>query len=144
MKQDVNQRVIAFFRSRHQSMNAFAKEIGVNSATANNYLSQGRDCSLDFICTIIDKFPSLSAEWLLRGNGTMEAAPETTTPEKSEEKMPVDIMMQKLIDTVQSYERQLAAKHTEIERLKMTLTALKEASDLSHPAKSKAMGDMSG
>ena len=61
----------AFFDSLNVSANAFSKQIGLPQRTVNNYVTGDRSLSIDFIEAILAAFPELSAEWLLRGNGTM-------------------------------------------------------------------------
>ena len=53
------------------SENKFAGEIGVNVQTLNNYTSGKRSVSYDVIDKTLAKFPSVSAEWLIRGMGQM-------------------------------------------------------------------------
>lgn len=49
----------------------FAMKIGVNQVTLNNYTANKRKLSLEIIEAILNAFPEISAEWLLRGTGSM-------------------------------------------------------------------------
>ena len=46
-------------------------KIGVNQVTLNNYTANKRKLSLEIIEAILNAFPEISAEWLLRGTGSM-------------------------------------------------------------------------
>ena len=50
---------------------AFAAKIGVQQMTLWGQLNGKRKLSLDTVSAILVSFPQLSAEWLLRGEGTM-------------------------------------------------------------------------
>lgn len=53
------------------SENKFASEIGVNTQTLNNYTTGKRSVSYDVVDKILVHFPQVSAEWLIRGVGSM-------------------------------------------------------------------------
>ena len=53
------------------NISAFAKAIGIQQVTFNNYILGKRRLSLEAVESILNSFPSLSAEWLLRGKGEM-------------------------------------------------------------------------
>lgn len=53
------------------SENKLANEIGVNTQTLNNYTTGKRGVSYDVVDKILVRFPQVSAEWLIRGIGTM-------------------------------------------------------------------------
>ena len=63
------------------SENKFASEIGVNTQTLNNYTTGKRSVSYDVVDKILAKFPSISAEWLLRGIGNMLNGCGCTSPD---------------------------------------------------------------
>lgn len=48
-----------------------ARLIGAEQSTVNNYLIGKRKPSLEFCEKILAAFPDISAEWLLRGEGSM-------------------------------------------------------------------------
>ena len=54
-----------------KSENGFSKAIGISQKTVNNQLNGLRSVSLDFVNAILDTYPDISAEWLLRGKGEM-------------------------------------------------------------------------
>lgn len=49
----------------------FAEKIGKVKTTFANYLNGSRPTPVDVIVDILNTFPDLSADWLLRGNGDM-------------------------------------------------------------------------
>lgn len=51
--------------------NSFAKKIGIPQVSLNNYTGGRRKLSLEVIEAVIQAFPNISAEWLLRGEGDM-------------------------------------------------------------------------
>lgn len=71
MENLVLSRLIEFRNAEKLSENAFAKAIGMNQATVNNYFLQNRKLSFELIDKTLAAFPNLSAEWLLRGEGDM-------------------------------------------------------------------------
>jgi len=53
------------------NVSVFARTIGMEQTTVNNYVLGKHKMSLDFVCNILASYPQISAEWLLRGEGTM-------------------------------------------------------------------------
>lgn len=49
-----------------------AQKLGYKPATFSSKMSGARGIDLEFLCIVLNKFPELSAEWLLRGTGSME------------------------------------------------------------------------
>lgn len=73
------QRIKQFLDSEKLSVNAFAKGIEMNQATVNNYFVCSRKLSFEFIDAILEHYPNLSAEWLLRGVGEMYLSDNVAT-----------------------------------------------------------------
>lgn len=59
------------FEMFDSNTSAFAKAIGIQQVTFNNYISGKRKLSLEAVESILNAFQTLSAEWLLRGEGEM-------------------------------------------------------------------------
>lgn len=51
---------------------SFAAKIGVQQRTLWNQLNGQRKLSLETVEAIIENFPEISAEWLMRGTGEMK------------------------------------------------------------------------
>ena len=64
-------RILAFLQSENKSYAQFAEEIGVQPSGISHILSGRNNPSLDFVIKMLQKYPSLSAEWLLFGRGPM-------------------------------------------------------------------------
>ena len=54
-----------------KSIRNFAFVIGMPERTINTYIKTGRTPSLEVIDAILRTFPDISAEWLIRGEGSM-------------------------------------------------------------------------
>ena len=67
------------------SNRGFAAEIGAKPAATNNYLNGTKEPSMDFVDAILSKYVDISAEWLLRGKGTMFVSDEPTSEEITRE-----------------------------------------------------------
>lgn len=77
MEDIVTQRVNEFRKSLDLSILAFSKEININQTTLNKQLKDG-GCGVQVstLTQILDTYPDLSAEWLLRGEGEMKKGDE--------------------------------------------------------------------
>lgn len=64
-------RILAFLQSENKSYAQFADEIGVQPSGISHILSGRNNPSLDFVVKMLHRYPSLSADWLLFGKGSM-------------------------------------------------------------------------
>jgi transcriptional regulator with XRE-family HTH domain len=64
-------RLLAFLQNENKSYAQFAEEIGVQPSGISHILSGRNNPSLDFVMKMLHRYPSLSAEWLLFGQGPM-------------------------------------------------------------------------
>lgn len=71
MKEDVLERIKSFINHSSLSKSAFASSIKMEQTTVNNQLLGKRSISIDLILSILDAYPRISSEWLLRGTGAM-------------------------------------------------------------------------
>ena len=55
----------------HLSNRGFAEAVGAKPAATNNYLNGTKEPSLEFVDRILSTYVDVSAEWLLRGVGSM-------------------------------------------------------------------------
>lgn len=53
------------------SNRGFAEAVGAKPAATNNYLNGTKEPSLEFVDRILSTYVNVSAEWLLRGIGSM-------------------------------------------------------------------------
>jgi plasmid maintenance system antidote protein VapI len=104
-------RVKYLINEKARSVREFAEKIGVKQVTLNQQISGDRKLSLDIVFSILNSFPDISAEWLLRGKGNMY---------NTENSMP-DIKtgdMQKIYETV------VKDKDEQIEKMKAEINQL--------------------
>ncbi len=67
----MEERLIQFLNAEGINPTRFAERIGVQRSSISHILSGRNKPSYDFIVKIMESFPSLSPEWLLRGKGMM-------------------------------------------------------------------------
>jgi hypothetical protein len=63
------------------SVLALEKEIGVPTTTMNKAIKRGSKVSMDIATKIMDKYPHISREWILKGVGSMFTAPQVPATE---------------------------------------------------------------
>lgn len=71
MEAAIYQRVKLVLENKSISVNALSKQINVAQATLNPQLRGDRTLAANIVAKILDAFPDVSAEWLMRGVGTM-------------------------------------------------------------------------
>jgi len=89
MIEDVNKRVVEI-QDRYQLTSAqFAARLGIKRARLSHLSNARNNVSLDFLLTVLAKFPDINAEWLMRGKGPMIKDTNETkfdkTPSKNQE-----------------------------------------------------------
>lgn len=89
MESGVKQRVIDLAENKAESICGFAKAINVAQTTLSEYLNNGKIPSFKVVNGILEAYPDVSAEWLLRGEGTMY---------KTTELPPVDVSSEESIE----------------------------------------------
>lgn len=123
MEEIVKTRVLDFIKSTGLSILAFSKEIGIPQTTLNQQL-KGRNnqktttVSINTVALILEAYPNLSAEWIMRGTEPMMMT-RTETIEPT--------------DTIDCNERRILLRQIEnlndqIDDLKMQIAQLKKAS----------------
>lgn len=71
MEMTIYQRVKCVLEDKSISVNSLSKQINVAQATLNPQLRGDRTLAANIVEKILDAFPDVSAEWLMRGVGTM-------------------------------------------------------------------------
>lgn len=71
MEATIYQRVKLVLENKSISVNALSKQINVAQATLNPQLRGDRTLAANIVEKILSAFPDVSAEWLMRGVGTM-------------------------------------------------------------------------
>lgn len=72
-------RIIEFLKAEKKTSAQLAEEIGVQPSGISHILSGRNKPSLDFVIKMLERYKSLSSEWLLFGRGPMFR--EVTEPE---------------------------------------------------------------
>nr|DAM47476.1 MAG TPA: SOS-response transcriptional repressor [Bacteriophage sp.] len=78
----------------------FAKAYKLNQKTVNNQINSTTQLSASIILLMLDMFPEVSAEWLLRGKGEMflkEESRESAVPSQQSESEDVQFMRERII-----------------------------------------------
>lgn len=71
MEATIYQRVKLVLEDKSISVNALSKQINVAQATLNPQLRGDRTLAANIVEKVLTAFPDVSAEWLMRGIGTM-------------------------------------------------------------------------
>lgn len=65
------ERIMEIMRNKGFNSSRFAEEIGIQRAAMSHILNGRNNVSLDVCKKILEKFPEISADWLLFGKGEM-------------------------------------------------------------------------
>lgn len=83
MQNTIAERITLFRLSEKYTESLFTSKIGVPQSTFSKQISNN-NASLQTILGILTNFPTLSAEWLLLGVGTMNHEDDAKTPADTE------------------------------------------------------------
>ncbi len=75
-KEDVRKRLQQIMVEYDSNPTQLAGIYKVNQKTLNNHINGNVEVSVSTILLILDAFPDLSADWLLRGKGDMRLLPD--------------------------------------------------------------------
>jgi transcriptional regulator with XRE-family HTH domain len=94
------ERIEIIIRSKNLSPSKLADEIGVQRSGISHIMSGRNKPSLDFILKVLDAYPEINADWLLKGEGEMAESPglidfEANDEPETERKGPSKISMLK-------------------------------------------------
>lgn len=81
----MNERLQQFLAAENISQSQFAETIGVARASVSHILAGRNRPGYDFICSLLEHYPSLNSEWILMGKGKMykgavDKAPQADAP----------------------------------------------------------------
>lgn len=79
MEDAVRQRLRQFVKTK--GITVVASAIGYKQSTFSSKLTGERGLDITLFARLLAYYPELSAEWLLRGNGSMEKQPTSTDEE---------------------------------------------------------------
>lgn len=80
---EILDRLKQFIENEHTSIRSFALHANINAGTLSQQIKGTRALSLETIICVLSTYPSLSAEWLLRGIGEMSG--NTSSPNSGDE-----------------------------------------------------------
>lgn len=73
MEKEVRQRINSVIEKSHLSITALSKKIGVPQPTLYRQLCGESSITVSVLNSILNYFPDISTEWILRGRGEMNA-----------------------------------------------------------------------
>jgi transcriptional regulator with XRE-family HTH domain len=82
-------RIQKIIQLKKLNSSAFADKVGVPRSTISHILSGRNNPSLEFIQKVLDTFPEIRTEWLVRGDGHMLKATNTLFPDEEYDDTPV-------------------------------------------------------
>jgi transcriptional regulator with XRE-family HTH domain len=87
------------------SASHLAEKLGIQRSSISHILSERNKPSLDFIQKLLEKFPHISAEWILTGKGSYLKTIETkktepTTPSTTPTSQPIEFNFPKHIQEI--------------------------------------------
>lgn len=88
MEKSINQRIREFIDSLGINDNQFAKSIGITQSVIASMFSRNTEPSSKVVVSILNAYADLSAEWLMRGEGSML---KHETECKQEERQEVEV-----------------------------------------------------
>lgn len=71
MEVTIYQRIMSILDNKQVSVNALSKLVEMSQTTLNTQLKGERALSANVVSKVLSVFPDVSAEWLMRGVGTM-------------------------------------------------------------------------
>ena len=90
MESAIKQRIQAVLQRFDSNPTQFAKAYNLNQKTVHNQINADTQLSASIILLILEYYPTISAEWLMRGKGEMflsEKSEETASPEEKNEEL---------------------------------------------------------
>ena len=76
----MKERILKVMETEGYSQAQFAAEIGIQRAAMSHIISGRNNPSLDVLLKILRRFPSVSTDWLLFGNGPMTKSAQPAAP----------------------------------------------------------------
>lgn len=105
------QQVLAEYESNPTQL---AKQFKVNQKTLNNHINGDVEVSVSTLLLVLDAFPNVSADWLLRGKGEMHQLP-------AEMDSPEDAVIGKLENTIETLLDRIADYKNRIRELEAVI-----------------------
>lgn len=71
MEVTIYQRIMSILEDKQLSVNAFSKMVNMSQTTLNTQLKGERTLSANVVAKVLETFPEVSSEWVMRGVGSM-------------------------------------------------------------------------
>ena len=120
-------RIKSLMQEFSMSENEFAKALSMSQSTLNGYTKESRKPSLALAESILNAFEDVSAEWLLRGEGTMYKTTELPPVDvSSEESIEHSVEIARLVREKNEMAEIIDEQKEEIIRLQAQIEVLKD------------------
>lgn len=71
MEVTIYQRIMSILENKQLSVNALSKMVNMSQTTLNTQLKGERTLSANVVAKVLETFPEVSSEWVMRGVGSM-------------------------------------------------------------------------
>lgn len=122
-EQDVKNRIKEVLRFHHITENQLSKLGRLSQKVLNNQLSHGANLQVGTVLFILDQFPGLSANWIMKGEGTMYPTDTEQPTGNVEFSSIVNTIVAAKDETIEALNGKIAAKDEAIEALKSNISA---------------------
>lgn len=78
MEVTIYQRIMSILEDKQLSVNALSKMVNMSQTTLNTQLKGERTLSANVVAKVLDTFPEVSSEWVMRGEGSMYRKEESS------------------------------------------------------------------
>lgn len=119
MNSDIKQRVKQLLEDKCTNVNALSKSIGISQTTLNEQINGSGKVSLLVVSALLDLYPEVSAEWLLRGDGEMIKGSDTACVIDNER-----TCAREDADMIRRQQREIDGLYDRIEELKKDIARL--------------------
>lgn len=96
-----------FWAQSGKSKAEMSRELGVDAGTLGNILNGNRGVSVGLLSKFLETYPSVSAEWLLRGIGDMRTLPEGFDSPEDVEISRLESTVETLLDRITGYKNRI-------------------------------------
>lgn len=106
-KEDVRKRLQQVMLEYDSNPTQLAGIYKVNQKTLNNHINGNVEVSVSTILLVLDAFPDLSADWLLRGKGDMHLLPGSLDDPQDQEIGRLESTVETLLNRIVGYKARI-------------------------------------
>lgn len=128
---DIQDRISLLIKTLNMNKNSFSKKIGVTNTVighivVGNSFNEGKrnKPSFDLLVKILDSFPEVNSEWLLRGKGTMFNDDKSKLINSNIDIPDTDTIIDKLYKKIDSLENALTINYNREQQYLETISNL--------------------